>query len=239
MDPLVDGGLFNPRNRPSWGAVLKGQPHLSGQQTERAGICLTKAHHFYYVWGDDVGPEALGKAMQLAGCDFGMHLDMNPFHTGFVFLSFTDARYQQGQSVTLTPLMAIGNRRYIDYNPKDFFFATLRDPKSPLEGPFEWQPDAVIQPAPAWFPGIFHATSNGVEVIAIEPHRVRWVRARVPRIASRANRMPASCQRPIRATRSQLSILPATRTTSWYCKSKSCTSATPTAPRLSSMPKAR
>jgi hypothetical protein len=151
-----------------------GQPHLSGQQTERSGLCITKARHLLYVWGDDVGPDALAKGMQLAGCDFGMHLDMNPFHTGFVFMSFEDAAYQRGKSETLTPLMAIANRRYIDYNPKDFFFATLRDVAPPSSGGTTWSADDGIQPPPKWIPGIQRASVNGVAVTSFEPGRVRW-----------------------------------------------------------------
>ena len=65
----------------------------------------------FYAWGDDVSATTLGKAMKMASCIYGMHLDMNPFHTGFVFLTFEDKDYKQGKSETLTPLMAIGNRR--------------------------------------------------------------------------------------------------------------------------------
>lgn len=183
MDPLVEDGILNPHKRLSWGAVLPGQPKLVGQQTERSGLCITKARHTLYVWGDDVGPDALGKAMQLAGCDFGMHLDMNPFHTGFVFMSFNDAKLQNGKSETLTPLMAISNRRYIDYNPKDFFYAMLRDPAPPMltvgGAPVAWQADDGVQPPPKWLPALWHAqvTEKGTSVglTMIEPGRVRFV----------------------------------------------------------------
>lgn len=181
MDPLVEDGLFNPRQRPSWGAVLPGQPKLTGQQTERSGLCITKAKHTLYVWGDDVGPDALGKAMQLAGCDFGMHLDMNPYHTGFVFMSFDDAQYKSGKSEILTPLMSISNRRYIDYNPKDFFYVMMREPAPPMivgASPTAWQIDDGVQPPPKWLPAIWHAQvqakGDSVGLTMFEPNRVRW-----------------------------------------------------------------
>ncbi len=183
MDPLVEDGVFNPRKRVSWGAVLVGQPKLTGQQTERSGLCITKAKHTLYVWGDDVGPEALGKAMQLAGCDYGMHLDMNPYHTGYVFMTFEDAQLKTGHSETLTPLMAIGPRRYIDYNPKDFFFALLRDPTPPVlttaSGPVALVADEGVQPPPKWLPGIFKGQLTGksepISISVFDPGRVRWV----------------------------------------------------------------
>jgi len=182
MDPLVEDGIFNPRQRPSWGAVLPGQPRLVGQQTERSGLCITKARHTLYVWGDDVGADALGKAMQLAGCDFGMHLDMNPYHTGYVFMSFHDAQFKTGRSETLTPLMAIGNRRYIDYNPKDFFYVMLRDPTPPMitanGSPTAWQVDDGVQPPPKWMPALFRAQvqskGESVGLMMVEQNRVRW-----------------------------------------------------------------
>jgi len=180
MDPLIEDGIMNPRKRGQWGAVLVGQKNLSGQQTERSGLCITKAHHLFYVWGDDVGADAMAKAMQLAGCDYGMHLDMNPFHTGFVFMTFEDKDYKTGHSETLTNLMAIGNRRYIDYNPKDFFFATLRDPSRPMlttagGSPIMWVPDGGIQPQPTWVPSIWRAKEGEVSLTMIEPSRVRFL----------------------------------------------------------------
>lgn len=175
MDPLVEGGIFNPRHRSSWGAVLPGQKNMSGQQTERSGLCLTKARHVLYVWGNDVGPDALGKGMQLAGCDYGIHLDMNPMHTGFVFMSFEDAAFKNGKSETLSADMAISNRRYIDYNPKDFFYVMLRDPEPRFVGSAQWQPDAGVQPQPTWIPAIWQATRGDVVLTSFEPGRVRFV----------------------------------------------------------------
>jgi hypothetical protein len=197
MDPLIDDGVVNPRKRQVWGAVLPGQPHLTGQQTERSGLCITKARHTLYVWGDDVGADALGRAMQLAGCDFGMHLDMNPYHTGFVFMSFEDPDYKVGKSETLTPLMAIGNRRYIDYNPKDFFYAMLRDPRPQTFGTstLAWIADEGVQPPPAWMPAVWHAQASTkaadgapVSLTLFEAGRVRWaLRAGTVEKLDRAN----------------------------------------------------
>ena len=202
MDPLIDDGIINPRARGNWGAVLPGQPKLTGQQTERSGLCITRARHLLYVWGDDVGPEALGKAMQLAGCDFGMHLDMNPYHTGFVFMSFDDKDYspKRGNSEVLTSSMAIANRRYIDYNPKDFFYATIRDPSPDLAGdaPLGWIADAGVQPPPTWLPAIWHTVvggtpgkPGGVSLALFEPGRTRWtLRAGQDEVAPSAEGKP-------------------------------------------------
>src|SRR5260370_10014354 len=85
-DPRVDHGQINPTGRNQWGFTLPGK----GVQTERSGLCVTTGGHLIYSWGDDVSATALAKAMQMAGCDYAMHLDMNPYHTGFLFAAIDD-----------------------------------------------------------------------------------------------------------------------------------------------------
>src|SRR5262249_10931357 len=89
---------------------------------------------------------------------------------------------QERQSETLTPLMAISNRRYIDYNPKDFFYAMLRDPQPPMitscGAPVLLTIDEGVQPMPKWLPAIWHAQVNAkgesVGLTMFEANRVRW-----------------------------------------------------------------
>ncbi len=103
LDALVDGGEVNPTKRLLWGYTLPG----SGMQTERSGLCVTRAGHMIYAWGDDASATALGKAMRTAGCDYGMHLDMNPHHTGFLFTTIHELKGHNYKSEALTPLMEI------------------------------------------------------------------------------------------------------------------------------------
>jgi hypothetical protein len=200
LDPLVDHGEVNPTKRALWGYTLPG----NGMQTERSGICVTDsgggdAHaprvgHLVYAWGDDVSATTLGKAMKMAGCAYGMHLDMNPHHTGFVFANITDLKGRNYKSELLSPLMEIPTDRYIEYAPKDFFYVLLHDPTPPSAlGASAWRADGGTQPAPAWMPGVWTATAQkgAVELFEIDKGRATWrIRAGAKEPDSRAGSVP-------------------------------------------------
>ena len=175
LDPLVDHDEVNPTKRSLWGFTLPG----SGAQTERSGLCVTGAGHLVYAWGDDVNATALGKAMLLAGCAYGIHLDMNPHHTGFTFTSIDDIKARKYKVELLTSLMEISPDRYLEYAPKDFFYLMLRDPTPPpLAGgksaSATWQVDPVTQPAPAWLPAVWTTRAGSVELVEVEASRATW-----------------------------------------------------------------
>ena len=94
LDPLIDHGQVNPTGRNLWGFTLPGQGRadraLGPLRHRRAGTSL-------YAWGDDVSATTLAKAMKMGGCDYGMHLDMNPYHTGFLFTAIDDLAAQEVQ----------------------------------------------------------------------------------------------------------------------------------------------
>jgi len=175
LDPLLDGDKVNPSGRSLWGFTLPG----TSMQTERSGICVTPAGHLYYAWGDDVSATTLGKAMKMAGCTYGMHLDMNPHHTGLVFTNITEIKGKQYKAELLTNQMEISPDRFIDFSPKDFFYLTLHDPTPPrlaAEVPAKaWAADAGVQPAPGWSPAIWSSrTDGGVEVTFVSPGRATY-----------------------------------------------------------------
>lgn len=184
LDPLVDNDKVNPSGRAQWGFTLPG----TTMQTERSGLCVTNAGHLVYAWGDDVSATTLGKAMKMASCIYGMHLDMNPHHTGFIFTNITELKGRNYKSELLDKQMEIDTARYIEYAPKDFFYMTLHDPTPPsLEGDKRdksdkseksektpWEPDPGVQPAPAWMPGLWHAPVSGVDLLEIEPARASF-----------------------------------------------------------------
>jgi hypothetical protein len=171
LDPLVDSDKVNPKGRGQWGFVLPG----TSMQTERSGICVTNAGHMMYAWGDDTSATSLGKAMKMAGCVYGMHLDMNPHHTGFMYTNITEFKGRQYKSELLTKEMEIDTDRYLLYAPKDFFFMMLHDPRPvlPLEG-IEWQADPGTQPAPSWMAGLWRGRSGSVDLLDIEPGRASF-----------------------------------------------------------------
>jgi hypothetical protein len=175
LDPLVDNDKVNPSGRAQWGFTLPG----TTMQTERSGLCVTNAGHLLYAWGDDVSATTLGKAMKMASCVYGMHLDMNPHHTGFIFTNITELKGRNYKSELLDKQMEIDTARYIEYAPKDFFYMTLHDPTPPsLEvdkgDKTRWAPDPGVQPAPQWMAGLWRAVVGDVEVLEIEPARASF-----------------------------------------------------------------
>jgi hypothetical protein len=187
LDPLVDRGEVNPTGRNLWGFTLPGK----GVQTERSGLCVTASGHLLYAWGDDVSATNLAKALKMAGCDYAMHLDMNPYHTGFLFTAIDDLPAKKYKSQLLTSGMSIPTERYIQYAPKDFFYVMVHDPTPPgIDGATPWEPDGGAQPPPHWMPGVWTAHVDGsqgtVELTDVEPGRAIW------RVRAGANESPAA-----------------------------------------------
>ncbi|WP_394823417.1 hypothetical protein [Pendulispora albinea] len=176
LDPLLDRGEINPTKRALWGYTLPG----NGTQTERSGICITEAGHLIYAWGGDVSATVLAKGMKMAGCIYGMHLDMNPHHTGFLFTRIEDLKAHKFRSEILSSEMEISQDRYIDYAAKDFFYVLQRDPTPPaVEGSaVAWRPNDGTQPAPSWLAAIWEtkveAKGAQVELVDIEARRARF-----------------------------------------------------------------
>jgi len=173
LDALIDQGQVNPTGRNLWGFTLPGK----GAQTERSGLCVTTSGHLLYAWGDDVSATMLAKAMKMGGCDYAIHLDMNPYHTGFLFTAIDD--FKKYKSQLLTTGMSIPVDRYIQYAPKDFFYVMVRDPTPPaVDGASPWAADGGSQPAPHWLPGIWSSHVDGpqgpVELLDVEAARATW-----------------------------------------------------------------
>jgi hypothetical protein len=89
MTALVEGGKFNPWGRTWWGGTPKGW--ADNIHTTRSGLCLTKAKFVGYFWGVNISAEVLADSMLLAGCTYGVHLDMNPGLAGFEFYNVQTA----------------------------------------------------------------------------------------------------------------------------------------------------
>jgi hypothetical protein len=175
LDALLDRGQVNPTGRNLWGFTLPGK----GAQTERSGLCVTTSGHLLYAWGDDISATKLAEAMKMGGCDTGMHLDMNPYHTGFLFTAIDDLPSKKYQSQLLTPGMSIPTDRYIQYAPKDFFYVLVHDPTPPsVDGAAPWAPDGGSQPPPHWLPGVWSTRAEGpdgeVQLLDVEAGRAAW-----------------------------------------------------------------
>ncbi len=174
LDPLVEDGVPNPTNRQLWGWQIQGKSVL----TERTALCVTPAGQLYYAWGEEIDGPTLGRALGQVGCSYGMHLDMNPGHCGFVFTRVDDLKKHEFTVRRAVPKMSIPPDRYVRWSAKDFFYVMLRQPAPRAVPGTEFQVDGGVQPPPAWWPGIFRAQLDaaglGIELLDIEPGRVDW-----------------------------------------------------------------
>jgi len=172
LDPLVEDGVANPTGRNLWGWQLEGESVM----THRSAICVTSAGHLYYAWGDEIDGSTLGKALRQAGCSYGIHLDMNPAHTGFVFMDVLNPFKQKAELRIADQGMKIAIDKYVRGAPKDFFYVMVRDAAPPKNEGIEWTPDAGAQPPPTWMTGIFAAKlaigSVEVELLRFEKGHV-------------------------------------------------------------------
>jgi hypothetical protein len=168
LDPLVENGVVNPRRRYLWGFTLS--EDIQDMHTVRSGICMVDNGTLIYAWGEDLTATTLGVAMNAAGCVYGMHLDMNPLHTAFVYYRFEDdidlANLKYKSQLARTGMRYLPER-YINGAPKDFFFLTLRD-RGPGPG---WTSDGLAQPAPAYVPAVFKLEEGSSTLIAVDMTR--------------------------------------------------------------------
>jgi hypothetical protein len=158
MTPLVQNDKYNPWGRAWWGGVPPGWHDAI--HTTRSGVCLTKEGFVAYFWGNDIGPEPLGRAMLVARCAFGIHLDMNPGLAGFEFYNVQNTANFQPLGRPLQPdweyeggfkdlpdfkfrarrmVKSMGHMlfpRYIHRDARDFFYLTARTvlPGAPIAG---------------------------------------------------------------------------------------------------------
>jgi hypothetical protein len=154
LTSVVEDGVYNPWQRWWWGAA----PTFAEEQTyiARSGLCVTTEGHMAFLWGESMGPEELGKAMLALRCARGMHLDMNSKHTGLEFYRPSapgqlapplgrplgemeyDGPIERGSGFTFRSRLAVKTMsplrfpRYLQRDPRDFFFMTL---KPVLPGP--------------------------------------------------------------------------------------------------------
>lgn len=148
MTPLTQDSLPNPYKRTWWGGVPPGWEDES--RTIRSALCLTREHFVAYIYGSSVDADHLRMAAEAARCDYTIHLDMNPGHTGLEFYHVAPAgqlprigkklestwqaqgpvsgmpgwEYQGRRMIKYMALMNFP--RYINRESRDFFYLTLR-----------------------------------------------------------------------------------------------------------------
>ena len=200
MTALAQNDKYNPWGRAWWGGVPPGWH--DAVHTTRSGLCITKEGFVAYFWGNEIGPEPLGRAMLVARCSFGIHLDMNPGLAGFEFYNVQPAStfeplgrplqndWEHEGTIKDMPEFKFRSRRmiksmghilfprYIQRDARDFFYLTAR---SVLPGP------AIADAAP-WrvkglpqhgFPYAMAMTSLRLEqgarvrILRVDPRTVR------------------------------------------------------------------
>lgn len=160
MTPLVMDGVINPYKRNWWGGVPPGWKDES--RTTRSAVCLTKENYVAYLYGNSIDADHLAFAMERARCVYGIHLDMNPGHTGLEFYHAAkdgelpevghdlDKQWEaRGEVADMPGWSFLGRRmlrymglmnfpRYINRESRDFFYLTLRHivPGRPLRSAF-------------------------------------------------------------------------------------------------------
>ncbi len=174
LDPLVEDGIANPTGRYIWGWQLSG----TSVMTQRTALCVTPGGHLYYAFGAEIDGPTLGKALQQAGCSYGIHLDMNPAHCGFVFTNIASLKDKEFSLKLADPEMKISPDKFVRWSPKDFFYLLVREPAPRDPSGVAWTADSGVQPPPAWLPGIFRGKlsigSVEVELSSFERGRVNF-----------------------------------------------------------------
>ena len=174
LDPLVEDGQVNPAGRQIWGWQLQG----TSVMTERTAMCVTEAGHVIYAWAEETDANILGDALRRAGCSYGIHLDMNPGHCGFMYTRVNDFKKRDFQAKRAVDKMSVPPERYVRWSPKDFFYVLLRDPTPHDAMDAKWEPDGGTQPPPLWWPAIFSTkvdvSGSEVQLMSIDKGRVQW-----------------------------------------------------------------
>lgn len=148
LTPLVMDGKINPYRRTWWGGT---PPEWEDRvNTTRTGICLTKEGFVAYFYGNEIDMMPVAQAMVQARCQYGLHLDMNPGHTGLEFYTVRptellgslgrplDRKWEAEGKVPHMPGWSFRARRmvrfmglmnfprYIQREARDYFYLTLR-----------------------------------------------------------------------------------------------------------------
>jgi hypothetical protein len=127
LRPLIEHGVYDPDERGHWGwarGQRAGVP--SSPLTVRSGLCRLPNGGLVYFIGDEIDGEALAETMLHTGCDFGIHLEMNPGHTGFEYYSVVSRRDYESR-LLLPNSRLTRHPRFIRMSSRDFFYLTLRD----------------------------------------------------------------------------------------------------------------
>lgn len=174
LDPLVEDDVINPTGRYVWGWHIAGQ----GVLTERTALCLTPERQVYYAWAREISGPGLAAALKQVGCEYAIHLDMNPKHCGFVFTDILDLETEKAHTSLAHPDMGLNPTRYIAYSQKDFFYVLVRETLPQATQGEQWRQVEAVQPPPSWLPATFESTVRvgdlDVHLFMFDKNRFDW-----------------------------------------------------------------
>lgn len=182
LDPLVANGVANPTQRDAWGVKLAGGSVV----TERSALCRTKDGNLIYAWGKELTGESLAQGLVVVGCDYAVHLDMNPGHAGLVYTHIKGTSPDGVNGQLAVRDMTIHPREHAVWSDKDFFYLLQSDmgnaptahPSTGQTQPVQWTPSVGLQPPPPLWPAIWQGTTTlgslPIQLTRIEPGRTDY-----------------------------------------------------------------
>ncbi|MCP4674597.1 MAG: hypothetical protein GY854_03585 [Deltaproteobacteria bacterium] len=164
--PLIDKGAKNPFKLKWWGSAPQG--FEDRVFTIRTALCLTRAGKMVYFFGEHLSSDTLGDAMIATGCEYGIHMDMNPGHCGFEYYRVDPEGAQptlnrpleeeeeaegvipRSEGLFFRSKKLVGKMRhmrfprYVGRDPRDFFYLIKRKSifDNPPTGTKGWSPIA-------------------------------------------------------------------------------------------------
>lgn len=115
---LIENGsitVTDPTSTKRWGRVIG-----TDTATWRSGIGITKKGELLFAAGNNLSPQTLAQALQMAGAVNAIQLDINPHWVRFnIFNSTGSGNYD---SAPLNTEMTDGSKEYLHGYQKDFFY---------------------------------------------------------------------------------------------------------------------
>jgi len=126
---LLDAGQITPSvlqdSQRDWGTTIQ-----NVDATWRSGLGLSRdGHWLIYAAGDSLTVESLARALQLAGADFAMQLDINSLYTRFVTYrpaGVKTSKYPVESQKLLDQMPGLEQTAFLSPYDRDFFYITAR-----------------------------------------------------------------------------------------------------------------
>jgi hypothetical protein len=127
---LIDAGQLNPAvndgNFKAWGTTIR-----NTDASWRSGLGISRDGRFLiYTAGDALTVEALARALQQAGAEYAMQLDINSLYTRFVTFRASGAQNSAHPLVAqklIDQMPGIGETVFLAPYDRDFFYVTAHD----------------------------------------------------------------------------------------------------------------